>query len=480
MTTLTAPNLRLTPADRPGPVRCWGLSLDELHDRAWATHGIAVVRCRGGVVESQGPSYYLLLEPGQRVLFDPARLRAPTSWINPKLIRLRLIENVPAPYREIIESDDDDRFVRLRREYGERTRATVRAYLTSDARIAKAWAGSRGGLAGKRKIMGLAGTQATVAVALREGVHIGLPGDGPADVGSFLERLMARLNRLSMVVDSVYEFAPGVWAHENSHVDPNARIIPPVWIGAGATLDARDALVGPRIIDDAEAESPAISTVAWSDLIEPKWPMSMPSFGSQRRFRRFTKRAFDIVFALCMIALTLPIYPFVMLAIISEDGWPPFFAHRRQTRGGNEFPCFKFRTMRKDAEAIKARLLEENEVDGPQFFIKDDPRLLKCGATLRRFQIDELPQFINVLLGHMSVVGPRPSPDRENQYCPAWREARLSVRPGVTGLWQIRRTREPETDFQEWIRYDLEYVQHESWKLDLWIMTQTVKRVLMG
>ncbi|MFG0257714.1 MAG: sugar transferase, partial [Phycisphaerales bacterium JB043] len=88
--------------------------------------------------------------------------------------------------------------------------------------------------------------------------------------------------------------------------------------------------------------------------------------------------------------------------------------------------------------------------------------------------------FWNVLLGHMSVVGPRPSPDKENQYCPAWREARLSVRPGVTGLWQVRRTREPETDFQEWIQYDLEYVQHQSWKLDLWIIIQTVRHIIGG
>ena len=123
---------------------------------------------------------------------------------------------------------------------------------------------------------------------------------------------------------------------------------------------------------------------------------------------------------------------------------------------------------------------EQNRADGPQFYIPDDPRLLRCGGWLRRFQIDELPQFVNVLLGHMSVVGPRPSPDKENQYCPAWREARLSVRPGVTGLWQVRRTREPETDFQEWIRYDLEYVRRQRWSLDLWIILQTVLKLVKG
>jgi lipopolysaccharide/colanic/teichoic acid biosynthesis glycosyltransferase len=77
----------------------------------------------------------------------------------------------------------------------------------------------------------------------------------------------------------------------------------------------------------------------------------------------------------------------------------------------------------------------------------------------------------------MSVVGPRPSPDKENQYCPTWREARLSIRPGVTGLWQVQRTRRPENDFQEWIRYDLEYVQNQNWKLDLWIIAQTIRKI---
>ena len=127
---------------------------------------------------------------------------------------------------------------------------------------------------------------------------------------------------------------------------------------------------------------------------------------------------------------------------------------------------------------MKAELAAKNQADGPQFFIENDPRLLRCGGFLRKFQLDELPQFWNVLVGHMSVVGPRPSPDKENQYCPTWREARLSVRPGVTGLWQVQRTRQPQTDFQEWIKYDLEYVQRASFRLDVWIILNTVKRLL--
>jgi lipopolysaccharide/colanic/teichoic acid biosynthesis glycosyltransferase len=100
------------------------------------------------------------------------------------------------------------------------------------------------------------------------------------------------------------------------------------------------------------------------------------------------------------------------------------------------------------------------------------------GRVLRKYHLDELPQFFNVLLGHMSVVGPRPSPFVENQYCPPWREARLSVRPGITGLWQIMRTRRPGADFQEWIKYDIEYVETRNWWLDLSIIFRTALLLL--
>ena len=103
-----------------------------------------------------------------------------------------------------------------------------------------------------------------------------------------------------------------------------------------------------------------------------------------------------------------------------------------------------------------------------------DPRRTRIGEFIRKRQLDELPQFFNVLMGHMSMVGPRPSPYSENQFCPPWREARLSVRPGITGLWQIMRTRRGDTDFQEWINYDLEYVRNMSLLYDLHILFRTV------
>jgi lipopolysaccharide/colanic/teichoic acid biosynthesis glycosyltransferase len=136
--------------------------------------------------------------------------------------------------------------------------------------------------------------------------------------------------------------------------------------------------------------------------------------------------------------------------------------------------------MRKDAEKIKEKLAKQNQADGPQFFMENDPRLTRIGAFIRKTNLDELPQFFNVLAGHMSVVGPRPSPRRENQFCPAWREARLSVRPGITGLWQVNRTRIRGADFQEWIKYDIEYVENQGWLLDLRIIWKTILVFLRG
>jgi lipopolysaccharide/colanic/teichoic acid biosynthesis glycosyltransferase len=150
---------------------------------------------------------------------------------------------------------------------------------------------------------------------------------------------------------------------------------------------------------------------------------------------------------------------------------------KRQGLNGKEFNCLKFRTMVTGAHKIQEKLRVVSQVDGPQFKMADDPRISTFGWFLRETYIDEIPQFLNVLLGQMSVVGPRPSPESENTLCPFWRDARLSVRPGITGLWQVHRTRQPMRDFQEWIHYDIEYVRNLSLRMDLWICWQTAKKL---
>ena len=135
--------------------------------------------------------------------------------------------------------------------------------------------------------------------------------------------------------------------------------------------------------------------------------------------------------------------------------------------------------MCRNANKIKLDLEKLNACDGPQFYIENDPRVTQVGKFLRLCHLDKLPQLWNVLVGDMSLVGPRPSPEKENQYCPSWRDIRLSVRPGMTGLWQLNRTRSPGLDFQEWIRFDTEYVKMCSTYLDMKILILTVLSVLV-
>lgn len=187
-----------------------------------------------------------------------------------------------------------------------------------------------------------------------------------------------------------------------------------------------------------------------------------------------TKRAMDVAGAIPALFVGMFLFPIIALAIRINSPGPIFYGHVRQGRGGKNFKVWKFRTMVLNAEEIKRKLMLKNEVDGPQFKMKDDPRIFAVGKWLRRLNLDEVPQFFNVLIGQMSLVGPRPSPDRENQMCPAWREARLTVRPGITGLWQVMRKREGETDFQEWIYYDVQYIKKQSLWLDLKILARTI------
>ena len=195
---------------------------------------------------------------------------------------------------------------------------------------------------------------------------------------------------------------------------------------------------------------------------------------------RCIKRIADIIIAAIVLVVFAPVLPFVALAVKLGSPGPIFFKDMRQGLHGKPFACLKFRTMLVGADRMQEKLRAINEADGPQFVIAHDPRMGRVGRFLRETYIDEIPQFLSILLGHMSVVGPRPSPELENVLCPFWRDARLSVRPGLTGFWQVCRTRQPMKDFQEWIHYDIEYVRNLSMGLDLWICWQTAKKMFFN
>lgn len=193
---------------------------------------------------------------------------------------------------------------------------------------------------------------------------------------------------------------------------------------------------------------------------------------------RFAKRTFDIAFSLLVLALFWWVYVIVAIAIkVDDPAGPVFFVQERMGKDEKPFNMFKFRSMYADAEERLAELKELNEKDGPVFKIKDDPRITRVGRFIRKTSIDELPQFFNVLLGNMSIVGPRPALRRETDlYTPHQRE-RLLVKPGITCYWQTRKNRDA-ISFDEWVDLDLLYINQCSAWADFKLVIQTVGCVL--
>jgi lipopolysaccharide/colanic/teichoic acid biosynthesis glycosyltransferase len=186
------------------------------------------------------------------------------------------------------------------------------------------------------------------------------------------------------------------------------------------------------------------------------------------------KRVVEAVLALLALVFLAPLLLLIAALIRLESPGPPLYGQKREGKDGRRFRCWKFRSMYQDADARQRELRPRNQLDGPQFKLEHDPRVTRVGRWLRPSSLDELPQLINVLRGEMSLVGPRPSPFRENQTCVPWREGRLSVRPGITGLWQVCRHDRASGDFHQWIHYDLLYVRHQSLSVDLRILLATV------
>lgn len=193
---------------------------------------------------------------------------------------------------------------------------------------------------------------------------------------------------------------------------------------------------------------------------------------------RAVKRAFDVCFSACVLVCLSWLFLIVAVAIKLDDPeGPVIFSQARVGRDGREFRMYKFRSMCADAESRLAELAGKNEKDGPVFKMADDPRVTRVGRFLRKTSIDELPQFMNVLVGDISVVGPRPAlPKEVAQYTPRQRQ-RLSVKQGITCYWQTRRNRDSIT-FDEWVDLDLVYVKKCSLWADFKLIVQTVGCVL--
>jgi len=166
------------------------------------------------------------------------------------------------------------------------------------------------------------------------------------------------------------------------------------------------------------------------------------------------------------------------LFIKLDSRGPIFYKQTRCGLNGRQFSMYKFRTMCCDAEKQKDDLLHENEMSGPVFKIKDDPRVTRVGRFLRKFSIDEVPQFLNVLKGEMSLVGPRPPLPHEVAGFLPWQRRKLSVKPGVTCIWQVNGRN--NIGFEEWMRLDLDYIDNWSLWLDAKIIARTIPTVIKG
>jgi lipopolysaccharide/colanic/teichoic acid biosynthesis glycosyltransferase len=203
------------------------------------------------------------------------------------------------------------------------------------------------------------------------------------------------------------------------------------------------------------------------------------SVGMPRTPRGYTatKRAIDLAICLVALPVLLPIGLLCALAIRLETPGPIMFAQQRTGQHGVRFPMFKFRTMVRNAEELKASLQHLNILPAPDFKIPNDPRVTRVGKFLRKTSLDELPQILNVIRGEMSIVGPRPTSFAASTY-DLWHSERLEVVPGITGLWQVKGR--GTMTFDERLRLDIEYMERRSTLYDLKLMAETALAVFKG
>lgn len=188
------------------------------------------------------------------------------------------------------------------------------------------------------------------------------------------------------------------------------------------------------------------------------------------------KRAFDFVAATCGLIILSPLMLIIAALIKREDKGPVFYKQVRVGKNGKTFEMYKFRSMSVNADQLLKKLKDQNDVEGPMFKMKDDPRVTKIGHFIRKHSLDELPQFLNVIKGDMSLVGPRPPLPSEVAEYSEYDKQRLYVMPGCTGLWQA--TERNEVGFNEMIQLDITYIQKASFLFDLWIIWKTIEVVI--
>ena len=184
------------------------------------------------------------------------------------------------------------------------------------------------------------------------------------------------------------------------------------------------------------------------------------------------KRLIDVVCSFLGVLVLSPLFIIIAIIIKTTSKGPVFFSQKRVGKNGKEFDMYKFRSMVVNAEELKEKLAAQNEMSGPMFKMKDDPRVTKVGKFIRKTSIDELPQLWNVLKGDMSLVGPRPSLPKEVAQFESWMYKRLEVKPGLTCYWQV--SGRNNIDFEDWMKLDIRYVEERSLFVDIKLILKTI------
>jgi lipopolysaccharide/colanic/teichoic acid biosynthesis glycosyltransferase len=251
-------------------------------------------------------------------------------------------------------------------------------------------------------------------------------------------------------------------------------------VGGGSLLSGAERLARPRFkvyckpYDPFSGERMPLRRTGEVELSSaPSRQRSYPRHGGARY--RFLKRALDMSVCLLSAPVVVPVLAGCAIAVRCSSRGPILFRQDRTGLGGRPFIMYKFRSMSVDAEKQKAELKRGEGVDGPDFKLKNDPRVTRVGAVLRKTSLDELPQLWNVLRGDMSLVGPRPTSFGVETY-DRWHSERLEVKPGLTGFWQI--LARGDLDFDRRVRMDIAYVRQRSLSVDLWILLHTVPSVI--
>lgn len=345
--------------------------------------------------------------------------------------------------------------------------------------------------------------------------------------------LLNHLSNKSIVSYSKKKIMDRVWVGKNVKISGNAYLLGPLVIGDHCVIEDNSQIIGPstigngshigknvlvresilwertRIKNDSKIEYSFIgmdsviskkssirNMIVIDDKVHPgsfnfisltndhsiimKKEMTSSFLAKTLMFQAFkgTKRVIDLVLSFLGLLFFLPFFFFVAIAIKLDSPGNILYIKKRCGLEGKKFFLVKFRTMVRDAEKIQRQLFDKKDVDGPMFKMENDPRITRVGNFLRKTSIDEIPQLFNVLKGEMSLVGPRPLIMEEMKFSPSWRDIRLKVKPGITGLWQINGR--SNVSFHDWIKYDIAYVKKQSLMLDLKIIIKTFRVALSG